>query len=106
MLIRQGDLQLRLVGPAEGLPNPVVLSLATGSGGDHQHVLNGVMVRQLTTNPEDKGLLEVPADTTLRVVGTEWRHTPIAMPAGRYEFWLQRELSEDQEQEEIQRVDD
>lgn len=96
MLIRQGDLTLRRVGAAPpGAVRPTTLAVGEESG--HSHVADGYLAGDRFV---------APAPTTLRVEGMPWRHRPVPVPAGEYEIVHQRELTEDEEIEEVRRVAD
>ncbi|MGA0069525.1 MAG: hypothetical protein ACO3PB_08735 [Miltoncostaeaceae bacterium] len=102
MLIRQGDLMMRRVGDPTTTDHPTKpATLAIGEESGHSHVLDGLVAVALDNAP--RGVVDVPAETLLRVEGMPWRHDPIPVAPGRYEYWIQRELSE---ADEIRRVVD
>lgn len=95
MIIRQGDLMLRRVSDASTDETPRPVTLAIGEESGHSHVLDGFPVTPL--GDQGRGVVEVLAPTNLRVEGMPWRHDPIPVSPGRYEFWIQRELTAEQE---------
>lgn len=96
-MIRQGDLIVRRVADAEpGAAAPVTLAVGEESG--HSHVVEAVLRRAVdVTSPDSVGVVDVLAPTELRIEGQPWRHDPIPLAPGRYEYWVQRELSDDDE---------
>ena len=102
MIIRQGDLMLRRIGaPEAGKASAHTLAIGEESG--HAHVADGILRRAIDVQP---GILDVVAPTSLRVTGQPWRHDPIKLEPGRYELWVQRELTEAEELEEVRSVQD
>lgn len=90
-LIRQGDLVIATIDapPLKRRRQAKAITLAVGEESGHSHVLDAVL--------RDSGIFEVVAPTTLRVEGQPWRHDPIPVEPGVYRFFVQRQLSEDEE---------
>ena len=103
MIIRQGDLMMRRVGSVSASRRAATVTLAVGEESGHSHVVDGWLDRPLTA--DKPGLVSV-GQTQLRVAGMPWRHGAIIVPSGQYEFWIQRELTENEELEEVRRVQD
>lgn len=101
MLIRQGDLILRRIPGQADTKKSEIVTLAVGEESGHSHVTDGFIARKPVEGLP--GLLHVQAPTTLWIGGQSWRHDEIKLTAGVYEFWVQRELSAD---EDIQNVQD
>lgn len=98
MMYRQGDLMIRRTANTDTAKQPTEQTLAIGEESGHSHVIDAVMIQP--------GLIDVPVPTMLRVAGMPWRHDALELPAGRYEYWIQRELTEDEELEQIRQVED
>lgn len=84
-MIRQGDLVLVRVGDAETAEKPTAVKLAIGEDSGHAHVLDVVKIADR--------LVDVPQPSQLRVEPDHlaWRHQPIPVPPGRYQYVIQQE---------------
>jgi hypothetical protein len=79
---------MRYLGDAPPPEQAAWVTLAVGEESGHWHEIEGVLTRALSEG--GRGEVHVTGGE-LRVGGLPDRHTPIALPTGRYEFWVQRE---------------
>jgi hypothetical protein len=87
--MRVGELPAQL--PAK--PAPCVLAVGETSG--HWHEVEGVVLVKDTDAPNGRGRVIVTGGS-VRVGGQPWRHDPLPLTSGEYEYWVGREWAHGQ----------
>jgi len=86
-IYRQGDLHLQRIPDTPIDASPRRHTLAIGENSGHAHVVPMARLQG------DVIVLDEPGQVIVDPPSMAWRHDALALPAGTYRYWVQREYA-------------